>query len=170
MDQQELSDRMEIAEVISRYFRAMDRVDDEIGFSIFHEDGTGDYGPGIFSGSGRDLIVWLNEYNRTLVTSHHQMSNCTIHVAGATAAAETYVTATLIRRAKDGGLIVRRVYGRYIDRLSRRESRWAIDHRHYRRDFFWEESGHDVQLGESTLRDGSDASYAAFAAVAVPSA
>ena len=164
MDIDELTARAEIEEVVSRYFRAMDRVDDELGYSIFHEDGYGDYGPGIFSGPGRELIDWLNDYNRTLVTSHHQMSNCTIRVQGDKAASETYVTATLVR-ADDEGHVVRRVHGRYIDTLSRRDGRWAIDHRYYRRDFFWEERGHDVSIGESVSRTTADQSYATFASV-----
>lgn len=149
--------REEIQGVLLRYLRAMDRVDDELGFSIFHDDGTGDYGPTIFSGTGHDLIVWLNEYNRTLVTSHHQMSNVTIEVNGDRAASETYVEATLVREQGDGH-IVRHVNGRYIDKLSRRDGRWAIDHRYYRRDFVYEEFA-AVVIGESSIRDRNDMSY-----------
>lgn len=166
MDIEELTAREEIQEVVSRYFRAMDRVDDELGYSIFHDDGYGDYGPGIFSGPGRELIDWLNDYNRTLVTSHHQMSNCTISVQGDRAASETYVTATLVR-ADDEGHVLRRVYGRYIDTLSRRDGRWAIDHRFYRRDFFWEERVDGISIGASATRTTEDPSYAAFASLAV---
>jgi hypothetical protein len=166
MELEELTARAEIHEVVSRYFRAMDRVDDELGYSIFHDDGYGDYGPGIFSGPGRELIDWLNAYNRTLVTSHHQMSNCTIRVQGARAASETYVTATLVRVDEDGH-VLRRVYGRYIDRLSRRNGRWAIDHRYYRRDFFWEERADGISIGESATRTTEDPSYVAFASLSV---
>ena len=155
--------RREIDDVLLRYFRAMDRVDDELGFSIFHDDGVGDYGPGIFTGPGRDLIRWLNEYNRTLVTSHHQMSNSTVEVHGDYAASETYVTATLIRE-EAGTTIVRSVYGRYIDQLSKRAGRWAIDSRFYRRDFFYEQQI-EVSVGESSPRTASDPSYLAFAAL-----
>jgi hypothetical protein len=165
MELAELLAREEIREVISRYFRAMDRVDDELGYSIFHEDGFGDYGPGIFTGPGRELIDWLNEYNRTLEASHHQMSNCTIHISGDRAATETYVTATLIRADQDGR-VVRRVYGRYIDRMSRRAGRWAIDHRYYRRDFFWEERVGSISIGESAARTSEDPSYMAFGSLA----
>lgn len=161
MNVEEVAAREEVREVIGRYFRAMDQVDSPLGYSIFHEDGTGDYGPGIFSGPGRALIDWLNEYNRTLVASHHQMSNCTITVDGDRAAAETYVTATLLRPSPGGsGHIVRRVYGRYLDSLTRRDGRWAIAHRYYRRDFFWEEAHADLSIGESASRDGTDPSYA----------
>ncbi len=160
MDIRELADREEIRAVVLRYFRAMDRVDDELGFSIFHEDGTGDYGADIFAGSGRDLIRWLNEYNRTLIHSHHQMSNCTIEVDGDRAVAETYVTATLVKAAGDGGRIVRRVYGRQLDRFSRRDGRWGIDHRFYRRDFFWEERHDDVWVADEDARMSGDPSYA----------
>ncbi|UFS58346.1 nuclear transport factor 2 family protein [Subtercola endophyticus] len=154
--------QQEIQNVLLRYFRAMDRVDNEIGYSIFHEDGVGDYGPGIFTGSGHDLIDWLNEYNRTLVTSHHQMSNYTIEVNGDHAASETYVNATLIRQEGDD-FIVRSVYGRYLDALSKRDGRWAIDSRFYRRDFVYEQIVADITIGESSARLPDDRSYALFA-------
>lgn len=166
MQLEELTAREEIREVVSRYFRAMDRVDDELGYSIFHEDGHGDYGPGIFSGPGRELIDWLNAYNRTLVTSHHQMSNCTIRVHGERAASETYVTATLVR-ADETGHVLRRVHGRYIDRLSLRDGRWAIDHRFYRRHFFWEERVDGISIGDSATRTPEDPSYAAFESLTI---
>lgn len=152
----------EIQKVLLRYFRAMDRVDNEIGYSIFHDDGVGDYGPGIFSGPGRELIEWLNDYNRTLITSHHQMSNSTIEVSGNRAASETYVNATLIRQ-EGGDYIVRSVYGRYIDRFSKRDGHWAIDSRFYRRDFFYEQEVADITVGESSPRTADDPSYAVFA-------
>jgi hypothetical protein len=161
MQLEEMSAREAIREVVSRYFRAMDRVDDELGYSIFHDDGYGDYGPGIFAGPGRELIDWLNAYNRTLVTSHHQMSNCTIRVQGDKAASETYVTAALVR-SDEAGYVLRRVYGRYIDRLSRRDGRWAIDHRFYRRDFYWEERVDGIFIGDSATRTPEDPSYRAF--------
>ncbi|WAH97752.1 nuclear transport factor 2 family protein [Arthrobacter sp. MMS18-M83] len=154
--------QQEIQNVLLRYFRAMDRVGNEIGYSIFHDDGVGDYGPGIFSGPGRELIEWLNVYNRTLITSHHQMSNSTIEVNGDLAASETYVNATLIRQ-EGGDYMVRSVYGRYIDKLSKRDGRWAIDSRFYRRDFFYEQKVADITIGESSSRTADDPSYAAFA-------
>lgn len=166
MNIEDISAREDIREVIGRYFRAMDRVDSPLGYSIFHEDGTGDYGPDIFSGPGRALIDWLNDYNETLITSHHQMSNCTIEVDGDRAAAETYVTATLIKPGTSATYAVRRVYGRYLDRLSRRDGRWAIDHRHYRRDFYWEEERDAVWVGDSAARDDSDPSYAMLRSIA----
>jgi hypothetical protein len=164
MTTDELTARAEIAQVLLRYFRAMDRVDDELGFSIFHDGGTGDYGPDIFVGTGPDLIRWLNDYNRTLLASHHQMSNSTVTVDGSTAGAETYVTATLITPSPEPGAhVVRHVYGRYLDQLSRRDGRWAIDHRHYRRDFYWEETVPGLTLGETAGRTPGDRSYAVLA-------
>ncbi|MTD12422.1 nuclear transport factor 2 family protein [Nakamurella sp. YIM 132087] len=162
--------KAEIHEVLLRYFRAMDRIDDELGCSIFHEDGTGDYGADIFSGSGPDLIRWLNDYNRTLLASHHQMSNATIEVSGDAAASETYVTATLVMPAPQGvgHHVVRRVHGRYLDALSRRNGRWAIDHRRYRRDFFWEETVAGLTIGSGADRTPSDQSYAHLAAARTP--
>ena len=47
-----LIDRQAITDQIYRYCRAMDRMDHEQGYAIWHEDGTADYGSDVFQGSG----------------------------------------------------------------------------------------------------------------------
>ena len=49
------ADRQEITDLIYRYCRAMDRMDHEQGYAIWHEDGTADYGPDVFQGTGQGL-------------------------------------------------------------------------------------------------------------------
>ena len=41
---QEVADRQAITDQIYRYCRAMDRIDHELGYSIWHEDAVADYG------------------------------------------------------------------------------------------------------------------------------
>jgi len=50
----ELLAKQAITEQIYRYCRAMDRVDSELGKSVWHADGLADYGP-MFQGPGKDL-------------------------------------------------------------------------------------------------------------------
>jgi hypothetical protein len=123
-----MSDREAIADQIYHYCRAMDRIDHELGYAVWHEDGTADYGPDIFIGTGRGFVDHVcNQHAQTLAHSH-QMSNIIIELDGDKAASESAVTATL-RIERDGKLFHIQVWSRYIDTWSKRDGRWAIDHR-----------------------------------------
>lgn len=124
---------LEINRVLRRYCRSMDRIDADLGHTVWHDGGTADYGP-IFQGSGWGFIDWVCEYHRTLEAQSHQIANSLINVHGETATSETYVTVALLQSV-EGERRLTTGRGRYLDRWSRRESRWAIDHRDYIHDF-----------------------------------
>jgi hypothetical protein len=84
-----------ITAVMHRYCRAMDRIDAKLGYSVWHDDGTADYGP-FFKGSGRDFIDWVCNFHRTLISQFHQVTNILIDVMGEHATSESYVTAALL--------------------------------------------------------------------------
>lgn len=128
LDLRELADREEIRELIYRYCRAVDRIDAELGYSVWHEDGTADYGDAIFIGSGRGAIDLICDAHRQLVAHSHQISNITLSIAGDRASSESYVFATLRLSGAEGELQAG-IWGRYVDRWSRRAGRWGIDHR-----------------------------------------
>jgi hypothetical protein len=123
----------EIRRVLHCYCRSMDRIDAELGYSVWHEDGLVDYGP-IFSGTGRAFIDWVCDYHRTLDAQFHQISNILIDVQNEHAGSETYVTSTHLFR-QSGRQILRTIRGRYVDSWSRRSGRWAIDKRLYLHNF-----------------------------------
>ncbi|HEX7871798.1 MAG TPA: nuclear transport factor 2 family protein [Sphingobium sp.] len=127
MTLQELADRQAITDQIYRYCRSMDRMDHELGYSIWHEDGTADYGH-VFQGSGRDFIDHVCGQHSHLLMHSHQMSNILIELDGDRAGSESYVTATL-RMARDGKTMQMMAISRYVDTWSRRDGRWALDHR-----------------------------------------
>lgn len=126
-----VADRQQITDQIYRYCRAMDRIDHEMGYSIWHEDGTADYGAN-FKGSGRDFIDHVCRQHAGLLQHSHQMTNVIIELGGELggdrAGSESYVTATL-RMMRDERLFQMTVISRYVDTWSRRDGRWAIDHR-----------------------------------------
>lgn len=124
---QQVSDRQEIADQIYRYCRAMDRIDHALGYSIWHDDGTADYGHN-FQGSGRGFIDHVCQQHAGLLQHSHQVSNIIIELDGDRAGSEAYVTATL-RMVRDGRVMQMTVISRYVDTWSRRNGRWAIDHR-----------------------------------------
>jgi hypothetical protein len=125
--------KQEITEVIYLYCRAMDEIDRKLGLTIWHPDGTADYGV-IFTGTGAEFIEWVSGVHETMTDTSHQVTNILIEIDGDTAKSECYVTAAL-RMQIDGVLSDQIVRGRYVDRWSRREQRWALDHRQYVPDF-----------------------------------
>lgn len=133
MNAQSIADRLAISDVIHRYCRAMDRIDVELGCSVWHADGEADYGV-IYRGSGRGFVEWMCGVHRSMLALSHRVTNLLIESDGDGARSESCVVATL--RRKDGDrLLQTTAWGRYLDRWSRREGRWAIDHRTYVHDF-----------------------------------
>lgn len=123
-----LADRQAIADLIYRYCRAMDRIDVELGYTIWHEDGSADYGANVYQGSGHGFIDFVCEQHRRTLGHSHQMTNIIIELDGDRAGSESYVTANL-RIARGEKLMQITVGTRYIDQWSRRNGRWAIDKR-----------------------------------------
>jgi len=151
----------EIVQVLRRYCRSMDRIDAALGYTVWHEGGLANYGP-IFTGTGRGFIDWVCEFHRGLDKHHHQIGNALIDVQGDRAGSETYITVNLLFR-KDGKQMLTTGFGRYLDRWSRRNGRWAIDERNYANDFSFTREV-EAQIGWSA-RDLTDPSYAVLGAL-----
>ncbi|HVN41223.1 MAG TPA: nuclear transport factor 2 family protein [Steroidobacteraceae bacterium] len=154
----ELADRLSITDLIYRYCRAMDRIDQELGYGIWHEDGEADYGP-IFRGRGRAFVDWVCEQHRPMVAHAHQVSNTLIELDGHRAASESYVNIVLRYRA-DGRLMEVTVRGRYLDRWSRRNGKWGLDKRMFVQDFDEVREVAEINLEGWGRRDKNDPSYA----------
>jgi SnoaL-like domain len=155
---QELADRQVITDLIYRYCRSVDRLDIPLGHSIWHEDGIADYGS-VYQGAGRGVIDHICAQHLRTLHHSHQVSNIIIDLDADRAASESYVTATLrVRRGEK--LHQMTVWGRYVDRWSRRSGRWGLDKRIAIRDF--DEAREVVVMNEHDTgrRDRSDPSYA----------
>lgn len=163
IDLHELADREAIREAIYRYCRAVDRIDAELGYSVWHADGTADYGEAIFIGSGHGAIDFICARHRELLGHSHQVTNITLTLDGDRATSESYVFATL-RMAGAGAERAVGIWGRYLDRWSKREGRWGIDHRQTVLDF---DEVREVVSANAPQgygrRDRHDPSYALFA-------
>lgn len=153
-----MTDREAIADQLYRYCRAMDRIDHALGYAVWHEDGTADYGADIFVGSGRGFVDHVCVQHAQTLSHSHQLANVIIELDGAKAASESAVTATL-RIAREGKLMHITVWSRYVDTWSKRGGRWAIDHRIAINDF--DEIREITPLRSITRgsRDRSDPSY-----------
>ena len=153
-----LASRQQITELIYRYCRSVDRLDVPLGRSIWHEDAIADYGADVYQGNGRGVIDHICAQHLHTLHHSHQVSNILIELNGERAASESYVTASLrVRRA--GKLMQITVWSRYIDRWTRREGRWGLEHRLTVRDF--DEIREVVPMKEHDVgrRDRSDPSY-----------
>jgi hypothetical protein len=154
-----LTDRAQITDLIYRYCRAVDRLDIPLGHSIWHEDSWADYGPEVYQGPGKGVIDQICAQHLHTLHHSHQVSNILIELSGDTAGSESYVTATL--RIKRGEQLLQiGVWGRYIDRWSRRGGQWGLDRRVSIRDFDEIRPVTQMQRHQIGKRDRSDPSYA----------
>jgi SnoaL-like domain len=153
----------DIGEVLKRYCRSMDRIDKELGYSVWHEHGTADYGE-YFRGSGRGFIDWVSDMHRTLINHMHRISNISVRIADTAARSETYVIATHLVHSDAPEL--RFYHGRYLDEWSKRNHIWAIDSRRFVLEFAHvqrlEVSLEGTTLESSGARDRSDPVYGLF--------
>lgn len=154
----QVSDRQQITDLIYRYCRSMDRIDVELGYSIWHDDAVADYGPDVYQGTGRGFIDHVCEVHRHTLHHSHQVSNIIIQLDGDTAASEAYVTGTL-RIQRGDKLLQVTAWSRYIDQWSRRNERWGIDKRVAVMDF--DEIREVTSMGKQSQasRDRNDPSY-----------
>lgn len=155
-----LADRQAITDLIHRYCRSVDRLDIELGHSVWHADGVADYGT-VYQGDGRGVIDFICAQHRHTLHHTHQIGNILIELDGDRAGSESYVTAALrVRRGSQ--LLHMGVWGRYVDRWSRREGRWGLERRIAIRDF--DEVREVTAMNEHDIgrRDPSDPSYGAL--------
>jgi len=161
---QDVAAREAIRQQLHNYCRAMDRRDDRLGYSVWHEDGTADYGPEIFQGLGRDFVDQVSQSHLGRTAHSHQIATVGIEVNGTRAASEAYVTVRL-RTVADDGVTEELYAGRYLDRWSLRNERWAIDHRVWVLDFDEADRPVSTRLPIGSRRDPGDPSYAVFRAI-----
>jgi SnoaL-like domain len=154
----EVKHRQAITDLIYKYCRSMDRIDVELGYSIWHEDGVADYGAD-FQGGGRAFIDHVSAQHRRTLCHSHQVTNIIIEIDGERAGSESYYFSSL--RIMAGEQLKQiGVWGRYIDQWSRRGGRWGIDKRIAIRDFDEIRDVTPMSTSNAGRRDPSDPSYA----------
>lgn len=158
----ELDDRAAITEVLVRFCRGVDRLDEELIASCFHADATDDHG--MYTGSGRGFARYVMESASSMISTVHSVSNVTIELAGDTAHSEAYVHVVMRMPSGDGGAADHIIHARYIDRFERRDGGpWRIADRLVAYDLTRiDPVGREWGLGEGYTtgrRDRSDAGY-----------
>lgn len=161
-ESQRLVDHLAITDCLYRYCRSVDRLDPELGYSIWHSDSVADYGE-FYCGDGPGLIDLICEQHRHTLCHSHQMSNVLIQFDGDCAGSESYITANL--RLKQGDdLMQMTIWSRYVDQWSKQNGRWGLDRREAIVDFDELRSIKPLSPGDSrAARDSSDPSFAVLA-------
>jgi hypothetical protein len=119
--------RHEIADVILRYARGVDRLDFDLVRSCYHPGAYDDHGS--FKGDVDGFIAMCEKFLPKWSATQHFMGNMLIEVDGEVAKAETYAVA-YHRRQDDDGTGKDDVFGiRYVDRFERRDGDWKIAYR-----------------------------------------
>jgi hypothetical protein len=124
---QSLLDKQSIYEVLITYCRGVDRCDEALVRSVYHEDSFDDHG--YWRGSGADFAPFVTgRLAAANSATTHSITNVLIELDGDSAWSESQVLATLVR--KDSQPPRADVMGaRYLDHLSRRDGVWRIDDR-----------------------------------------
>ena len=127
---QELWDREQIRQCLTRYCRGADRSDAAILRSAFHDDGLIEHGK--FVGTPDEFVAWAGPLHAAALSTQHCILNMTCEIDGQTAHAETYF---MFARMNPAGKPLTLNGGRYIDRLENRDGAWRIAARMTLRDW-----------------------------------
>ncbi|MEP6867632.1 MAG: nuclear transport factor 2 family protein [Novosphingobium sp.] len=119
---QELYDKQKIREVVIRYARGVDRMDEALLKSAYHPDAIDDHG--FFVGNRDEFWDWVNTYHMNAQSTHqHIITNHHCELDGDTAHCETY---WLFAGLDPNGENLTIGGGRYIDRMEKRGGEWRI--------------------------------------------
>lgn len=126
---QELLDKQAIADVITRYSRTLDWLDDEGQTTCFWPDAAIDYA--FFRGSAADFIPVVMRIERASQRRWHMLSGLAIRLQPPSrASTECYGIATGVRN--NDGVWTGNIYGgRYLDEFEKRGEEWRISKRDY---------------------------------------
>jgi hypothetical protein len=119
----ELVDRHEIHQVMLRYARGLDRLDNELARSCYWDDCIEDHGH--FVGTPDDFIRYADGTTLMHVSVQHAILNHYCELDGDNAYAETYYQFTGVHAEPPHFASV----GRYVDHFQKRNGEWRIANR-----------------------------------------
>jgi hypothetical protein len=158
--------KQEIYEVLIRYCRGIDRLDEELVRACYQPDAVDNHG--LYSGSVDHFVSNAFARQRKLVVACHYLQNVTIEIIGEAALAETYAIAVERSRTTEGSLIDNIVGLRYVDRFEQRQGGpWLIVRRTVVIDWTRAEAVDEGWLADQEftrgVRDRSDLVYSEIA-------
>jgi 3-phenylpropionate/cinnamic acid dioxygenase small subunit len=127
---EEVSDRLEIQDLLTRYTVAIDTKDWKLLDTCFTPDAQLDYtATGGTKGPYPEVRAWLEKALAPFPMTVHYISNSTVELKGDEAAARTYVINPMGFPNEDGSLHIFTVGGFYVDKLVRTGEGWRIHER-----------------------------------------
>ena len=128
---QELLDRQAINDLIARYSRTLDWVDDAGQADCYWPDAAIDYG--FFKGTAADFVPVVMAVERSTGRRWHLLSSLAVKLTSATTAeGEAYGIALGFRREDEAEPYRGNMYGgRYLDQYEKRDGEWRISSRRY---------------------------------------
>ena len=129
LDLQEISDRLEIQDLLARYTDAIDRRDWDALDQIFTEDAWIDYSAvGGAAGRLTEIKKFLDDSFKLFASTQHLVGSSVVDIAGDEATARTICHNPMVfKGGKDPQLLVCGVW--YRDRLVRTADGWRIAER-----------------------------------------
>jgi 3-phenylpropionate/cinnamic acid dioxygenase small subunit len=124
---EDVADRIEIDDLLTRYATAVDTKDWELYQTVFTADAVIDYtSSGGIRGGLAEVTKWLAESLAMLSMSQHLVTNRDVRVTGDTATSHSYLYNAMGRTKRDGTLDLMFVGGGYRDKLRRTNDGWRI--------------------------------------------
>jgi hypothetical protein len=140
LDEREISDHIEITQLLQRYFHALDWKDYALLDHVFSADAELHYQMGAMGeGAKADLPTMVKQFeafNRAFAFTQHIMGQPLIHCDGDRATSTTALRAIHVQAALDGSENTWVVYGFYQDLHRRTEAGWRIQKRYFRATHF----------------------------------
>lgn len=127
---QELLDKKAIEELMVRYSRTLDWLDDDGQAGCYWPDAHIDYG--FFVGTAEDFVPVVMEVERSTGRRWHMLNSLQIKLMSATTAiGECYGIAVGLRKEGDAPYSGNMFGGRYLDAFEKRGGEWRIVKRKY---------------------------------------
>ena len=131
LDSQQISDRIEIDDLLVRYTSAIDGKDWALLDTCFTPDADVDYvSSGGIKGKYPEVRAWLAKALAIFPVTIHSISNSTIEVSGDTATGRTLVNNPMCLRDGEGNETIFTVWAWYHDDLVRTGAGWRIAKRY----------------------------------------
>ena len=127
---QEISDRLEIQQLMVRYARSIDTQDYALLDTCFVPDAHVDYTQsGGTKGAYPEVRAWLEKALAPFATMMHMVGNTTLELDGDRANSRTYVINPMGFPNPDGSVHMFTVGAHYVDKLVRTDDGWRIAER-----------------------------------------
>jgi 3-phenylpropionate/cinnamic acid dioxygenase small subunit len=124
---QQISDRIEINDLLIRYTKAIDQKDWKLLDTVFTPDAELDYvSSGGIKGSYPEARAWLEKALAIFPTTVHYVTNSEVTLQGDRASTRTAVYNPMFFKKPDGNLHHFAVGAFYVDELVRTKDGWRI--------------------------------------------